>query len=113
MDNFLLINLLFIFTGVVFIVLAIPLILAKIPPNQWYGFRTPKTLSEPHIWYAANRIMGYDLVAVGVAVCVSAISVLLTGRSITIGQASWINIGVLLSALFLAVIHSFLSLRNF
>lgn len=112
MDDFLLINTLFIVAGVVFIALAIPLILGKVPPNEWYGFRTPKTLSEPHIWYSANRLMGYDLMAVGTATCVTAISTVITGRSIALDQALWVNTGVLLSGLFLGVLHGFLSLRN-
>ncbi|MBN1798775.1 MAG: SdpI family protein, partial [Spirochaetales bacterium] len=35
--------------------LAIPLILEKIKPNMWYGFKTKKTLSDEKIWYPANK----------------------------------------------------------
>jgi len=36
----------------------IPLLLGRVPPNHWYGFRTQKTLSSPTVWYAANRFAG-------------------------------------------------------
>jgi len=45
-----------------FIALAVPLILQKVPPNCVYGFRTRKTMSNPAVWYKANRFMGYGLV---------------------------------------------------
>ncbi|OGL47608.1 MAG: hypothetical protein A2161_15480 [Candidatus Schekmanbacteria bacterium RBG_13_48_7] len=47
---------------VLFIALAIPLILQKVPPNCIYGFRTRKTLSDETIWYKANKFLGYGLV---------------------------------------------------
>ena len=41
-------------TGLLFAGLSIPLLLGKIPPNSWYGFRTRLTLSDPQIWYPVN-----------------------------------------------------------
>jgi uncharacterized membrane protein len=41
-----------------FALIAIPLILRKIPRNVVYGFRTPKTLSSDEIWYDANAYFG-------------------------------------------------------
>ncbi len=60
------------------IVIALPLVLEKIPPNLWYGFRTRRTLSDPDIWYRANYIGGVDLLYGGIAALVInlAISVL-------------------------------------
>ena len=40
--------------GGLFAGLSIPLLRSKIPPNQWYGFRTRLTLSDPRIWYPVN-----------------------------------------------------------
>lgn len=50
----------------VILVLAVPTILGKVPPNSVYGFRTPKTLSSPEIWYPANRAAGWFLAAAAV-----------------------------------------------
>lgn len=30
----------------------------KIPPNRILGFRTEDTLSDPELWYQANRVLG-------------------------------------------------------
>jgi uncharacterized membrane protein len=50
---------------------ALPMAFAIVPPNQWYGFRTTKTLSSPRIWYAANRASGWFMIgAASVALCV-------------------------------------------
>ena len=58
-------KLVFLFCGLLFIGISIPLILEKIPPNRWYGFRTRKTLSNKEIWYKANKYMGRDFVILG------------------------------------------------
>lgn len=45
--------------------LALPMMLEKLPPNRWYGFRTSKTRSSEAIWYPANRIAGWCLFYAG------------------------------------------------
>jgi uncharacterized membrane protein len=54
--------------GLVIIGVSIPLIFNKVKPNPWYGFRTPKTLSSPDIWYKANRYMGKDMFVAGIVI---------------------------------------------
>ena len=44
-----------------FIALAIPLILRKVPPNVVYGYRTRATLANDAIWYDANAHFGRGL----------------------------------------------------
>lgn len=46
--------LLFVCTGLLLVGLSIPLLLRRVKPNWWYGFRTPKTFSDEHIWYESN-----------------------------------------------------------
>ena len=46
---------------------SIPLALGIVPPNCFYGFRTPKTRSSPKIWYPANRFAGWSLLVAGLA----------------------------------------------
>ena len=48
----------FVATGLLLIGLAIPMMLRRVKPNHWYGFRTPKTLSDDDIWYASNAYSG-------------------------------------------------------
>jgi hypothetical protein len=58
------------FLPLIMAVLAVPMVLGKVPPNRIYGLRTPKTLSPPSIWYQANRVGGwYMLAAAAVTIC--------------------------------------------
>ena len=51
--------------AVIFIAVGIPLILRKVPPNYWYGWRTPSTLKDPDIWYPVNKLTGVWMVVIG------------------------------------------------
>jgi hypothetical protein len=53
--------------------LSIPLILCKVPPNAWYGFRTRLTLENPGIWYPVNAWASRRLCALGAALVVVAL----------------------------------------
>lgn len=59
--------------GLLMVVLAVPMILEKVPPNNMYGFRTKRTLSDPEIWYPANVYAGKWLLGLGVAMVVMAL----------------------------------------
>ncbi|HXS14381.1 MAG TPA: SdpI family protein [Acidobacteriaceae bacterium] len=50
----------------VLIAVSIPLVVGLVPPNWIYGFRTAKTMSNPQIWYEANRHAGANLIAAGI-----------------------------------------------
>jgi hypothetical protein len=63
---------LFLFSGMFLAVISIPLILGKITPNGFYGFRVRKTLEDPEIWYTANEYtwkMAYNSQLVDGTVC--------------------------------------------
>ena len=59
-------------SSLVLISLTVPLILRKIPPNGLYGFRVPRTLRDPVVWYEANAYAGKCLLGAGVAILVGA-----------------------------------------
>jgi uncharacterized membrane protein len=54
-----------------FIVLGLPLVVGRIPPNKLYGFRTPATIADVSLWYRVNRAAGIDLVAGGLVLIVT------------------------------------------
>ena len=56
----------FVATGLLLIGLAIPMMLRRVKPNRWYGFRTHKTLSDDEIWYASNAYGGKLLLIFGI-----------------------------------------------
>ena len=57
----------------VFALLAIPLILRKVPRNVVYGFRTRATLGDDFLWFETNAHFGRKLL---IACVVSAIAIL-------------------------------------
>ena len=59
--------------GVLMIVLALPMVLQRVRPNPWYGFRTRKTLSDAKIWYPANRYAGKALLLAGAVIAVASL----------------------------------------
>ena len=44
--------------NLLFILIAIPLILRRVPPNPVYGFRTRTTLTDAYNWYETNAYFG-------------------------------------------------------
>ena len=65
--------LLYIVGGLLLVGLAVPLIQRKIAPNGWYGFRIPRTLNDPEVWYRANAVAGRWLFAIGLVTVISAV----------------------------------------
>jgi uncharacterized membrane protein len=61
MDDKMLLLVLFAASGVVLGIISIPLILEKVKPNYIYGFRVPKTINNPEIWFKANQYAGWRL----------------------------------------------------
>lgn len=41
--------------GILFVIISIPLLLGKIPMNNWYGFRIEKAFVSNENWYAINK----------------------------------------------------------
>ena len=69
-------------SGLLFAGLGLPLARKKIKPNSLYGFRTKKTLSDPDIWYAANKVTGIDMILSGIVLVIAALVMQLAGASI-------------------------------
>ena len=42
-------------SGILLILISIPLYLQKVSPNGFYGFRVRRTLENPELWYPVNR----------------------------------------------------------
>ena len=42
-------------SGILLILISIPLYLQKVPPNGLYGFRIRKIMENPELWYPVNR----------------------------------------------------------
>ena|SRR5215510_1428949 len=95
--------------GIIFVVISIPFILGIVPPNSLSGFRVAKTISDEMIWYAANRIMGYDLLVAGVIIIVTGIVTSKIYRGDPT-KGNRINRLVFIASLLIALAHSFWAL---
>ena len=96
--------LLFVWVGIVFVALGVPLLRGRVRPNFWYGCRTHRTLSDEKIWYAVNRVTGRDLICGGFAVLAAALAALAYGREMNPTARALVLLAVtILSAVWTAV----------
>jgi hypothetical protein len=56
----------FIGCGLLLVLLAVPLLRRRVPPNGWYGLRVAATFANESVWYDANARSGRDLLILGV-----------------------------------------------
>ena len=66
-------NLLLAGVGVLLVLIAIPMLLRRVPPNALYGLRVPATYADEWVWYEANALAGRDMVVFGVFLTVLAL----------------------------------------
>ncbi|TCK74115.1 SdpI family protein [Acidipila rosea] len=76
----------FIAVGILLIVLSAPLILRKVPRNDLYGLRIPKTMQgSEQEWYEANHNAGVGICIVGALTVLSALIILFRSHSVFLG----------------------------
>ena len=78
-------SIMFLVSGMVMSVVALPLMRGRIPRNGIYGFRVPKTLSSDAIWYPANRFMGEELFKCGLFITGGSLILTLVALILPIG----------------------------
>jgi uncharacterized membrane protein len=99
------------FCAGIFVVLAIPLILRKIPRNVIYGYRTARTLGSDKIWYAANCFFGWCVI---VSSAVSAITITILYGTTKLAPTHFMTASILSLAgpLAMAVLFTHLKIRK-
>jgi hypothetical protein len=98
--------------GITLILVSIPLILRKIAPNSWYGFRTSHTLENPGLWYAVNEYAGKWLVFVGACTILGSIGLALWPE-LDLDIYALGCLGIFLAAFTLTIFQSVRFQRNF
>jgi hypothetical protein len=63
----------FILVAALFVALGLPLVRGSVPPNWIYGFRVPKTVKNPDLWYPANAYLGRWMIGLGAALFLFAV----------------------------------------
>jgi len=104
--------LLYLFGGVLFILLGLPLKYEKVPRNWFYGFRTRKTLSSDEIWYAVNRVSGIDMIRTGLVVASGALVLLALRNAIAPETSIVILTAIGVGMTLWMMIHGFSVLRR-
>ena len=97
--------------GLLLIVLAIPMLRGKVPPNPWYGFRVPSTLSDPTRWYKATGDAGRRLPLTGLITAASA-GALYFVPGLSVETYAWLVLAVFGVPFVLMIISSFRYLRR-
>jgi uncharacterized membrane protein len=89
--------------ALLFALLAVPLILRRIPRNPVYGFRTGSTLRDESVWYEANAHFGRGLL---VAAIVSAVATLILYFAGGLAPALFLKASIvaLVAPLFVAIL---------
>jgi len=82
--------------GLLLVGVGMPFYLKRIRPNTWAGMRTEATLSDPEIWYAANRTMGLTLMLAGGAILASTLVTFLLARQMSFLTMCVVNLGVVM-----------------
>jgi uncharacterized membrane protein len=100
----------YLIVGTAMVALSIPLIRGRVGPNSWYGFRVKRTLDNPAIWYPANRYAACHLLALGIAIVVTAILLCLLPQ-ITFVPYALSMLAVTMIGLAVSMIRSFKNLH--
>ena len=91
--------------------LSVPLLLDKIPPNGWYGFRVPSTLYNEQLWYKVNRYSARWLLLAGIITVVAAVALYFV-PGLTVDRYAWLLLAVFILSFVPGVVLSFRYLRR-
>jgi len=102
---------LFILSGVFFTALGVPMLRGWIPPNSFYGFRTPATITDPALWYPANRYAGRRMIEAGIVLALAS-TALAFAPGLSEDEYALAVTTVLLAALAVVVVRSLRYLKR-
>lgn len=101
---------LFVFTGLLFVMLAIPLIKRRIPPNYAYGFRVKAAFTSDAIWYDINEYSARLMRNVGFVILAAVPLLLAAGVDET--DFALIRVGIILTGTIVMIILSYRHLHK-
>ena len=98
--------------GILLILASVPMIMQRVPPNRWYGFRTPRTQADPKVWYPANRMAGQYLAFAGLLIVLATLGVALLHKQMTPNTSATVLFVVGVGSVAAATVLSFMALRR-
>ena len=103
---------LFLLSGLLMVLVALPLVAGRVPRNYLYGFRTGKTLSSDERWYAANRYAGRQLFWGGLTTALGSLLLLPFAGRLSLDGVALLGLALTLVPLGVATVLSFRYLRT-
>lgn len=103
---------LYLFSGILLILISIPLLLEKVKPNPIYGFRVRATLDDPGTWYAVNKFFGKRLLVVGAVVSIDAAALYFVPR-ISVDGYALAMLAIFVIAFSIAMFQSWKYMKSF
>ena len=97
--------------GALLAVLSVPLLLDKVPPNGWYGFRVPSTLYNADLWYKVNRYMARWMLLSGIITVAGAVALFFV-PGLSVDAYAWLCLLVFSAAFVPGLVLSFRYLRR-
>ena len=97
--------------GALLAALAVPLLLDKVSPNGWYGFRVPSTLYNPDLWYKVNRYMARWLLVAGIITVAGAVALFFV-PGLSVDTYAWLCLLIFAAPFAVGVVLSFRYLRR-
>ncbi len=91
--------------------LSVPLLLDKIPPNGWYGFRVPSTLYNEQLWYKVNRYSARWMLLAGIITVVAAVALYFV-PGLTVDRYAWLLLAIFVLPFAVGIALSFRYLRR-
>lgn len=96
--------------GILFVLIALPLVYRKIAPNNLYGVRTNKTLADKTLWYEANHRFGKDIMFGGIGIVIIVVTITALAKSSISPDVLAV---LLLLAMFAAILFAALRCQRF
>lgn len=97
--------------GLLMVALAVPLLMGKVPPNPWYGFHVPSTLSDERLWYKVNRYTARWLLASGVITALGAVAFYFV-PGLTVDRYAWLCLAAFLASFIPLIVFSWRYLQR-
>lgn len=96
--------------SVFFVAMGIPVVMGVVPPNRIYGFRIRRTLGDPEVWYAANRVAG--LWSIGTGIVAAAVSTVTFLLDIPFARAAMLDLLPFIAGIAGMYVHVFRVIRE-
>ena len=98
-------------SGTLLALLALPLLAKKIKPNPLYGFRVKRTLEDPDLWYQVNYFFAWRQLFTGIVTVIAALGLYFV-PGLSVDTYALACLGVFALAFGVAMVQSILYMKS-